>query len=119
MFEVGSSETHSALIDDAEHWFIRTKKSVQLVTLINISEDQTALARRKTTPEYQNQVENLARQFANEAALSDMAIEDEDADEESNPEMYDSLKDELEIDNFIYIYIYSGAYRSFSRGIRI
>ena len=102
MFEVGSSETHSALIDDAEHWFIRTKKSVQLVILININEDQTALARRKATPEYQNQVENLARQFANEAALSDMAIEDEDA--ERNVRFVERRAGNRQL--YIYIYIY-------------
>lgn len=101
IFEPGFSETHSALIDDVEHWFIGTKGSVQLVILININEDKTALTRRKTTPEYQNRVENLVRQFANKAALSDMAVEDEYSDEESNPEMYDSLKEELDIDDFV------------------
>lgn len=101
IFEVWFSETQSALIDDAEHWFIGTKGSVQLVVLINIIEDTKALARHKTTPECQNRLENLARKFANETALSDMAIENEYADEDSNPEMYDSMEKELEIDDFV------------------
>jgi hypothetical protein len=96
IFEVGFSEGHHDLIFDKEQWLTKNKY-VRLVVLVDIKENRKMRQLRWKTPECQQRVSQLVKDFANSDGRAyhechyDKEVDDEDRSSTSSVDSVDSV----------------------------
>ncbi|KAL1999261.1 hypothetical protein VTN02DRAFT_4816 [Thermoascus thermophilus] len=105
VFEVGVSEPYSDLQSDMYQWLTECS-GVQLVVLVDIKEDRKMRKTRWETPECKQRVNDLLRDFGNAEGKTrhgrDESVAEDSSDEDarSDEEMYKSIKQAIEVDDW-------------------
>lgn len=102
IFEVGFTESYVDLISDMRQWLIKSK-DVLLVVLVDVKENHTVHKARRNTPECEQRINKLLKEFGNSKgkAILDQDEEYDENDTASDDELYKTIRQAVETDDWV------------------